>query len=123
MCIDRYLNEYEDIFKDQISNSYQIIISKTENLDLNSINDALLKIKSINDSAKIITGNFNEFGKDIFDQFINKEWIDKDLKKSSLRSDLNIENIGFTDISFDDFANFESYTGAIIREDFGENLI
>lgn len=105
MCIDRYLNEYEDIFKDQISNSYQIIISKTENLDLNSINDALLKIKSINDSAKIITGNFNEFGKDIFDQFINKEWIDKDLKKSSLRSDLNIENIGFTDISFDDFAN------------------
>lgn len=47
-CIDRYLNEFEEIFKDQIKNSKRIIISKVSENSTEVVLNAEKKIKEIN---------------------------------------------------------------------------
>lgn len=118
-CIDSYKDEFGDIFEDQIKSSRLIILSKVENLSEEEINISKQKIKYINDKAQIVDKDYRKFEKEWFENLLNRELL-RDIEKNEAEIVSNIENIGFTNVEFDDIGVFESYMSAIMRGSFGK---
>lgn len=120
LCVDRYIKEYKDIFTDQIVNSNQIVISKVSNLQTIFLDEIVKKVQNINPKAKIDCFDYSKYTDDDWINF-TKNLIEKNDFDSSVNfQKLQIESIGFTDVTFKDLYTFESYMSAIMRGDFGD---
>lgn len=122
MCIDLYKEEFQDIFIDQIKSSRMIIISKTEGLELDLIENAKKFIKDINPEADIFDGGYSRYDTSWWEGILEKPWISRDDSKKGVALESEIDNIGFTGVSFDSLLTFQSYMSAIMRARFG-NII
>lgn len=122
MCIDLYKEEFQDIFIDQIKSSRMIIISKTEGLELDLIENAKKFIKDINPEADIFDGDYSRYDISWWEGILEKPWISRDDSKKGVALESEIDNIGFTGVSFDSLLTFQSYMSAIMRARFG-NII
>lgn len=122
MCIDLYKEEFQDIFIDQIKSSRMIIISKTEGLELDLIENAKKFIKDINPEADIFDGDYSRYDTSWWEGILEKPWISRDDSKKGVALESEIDNIGFTGVSFDSLLTFQSYMSAIMRARFG-NII
>ncbi len=81
MCIDLYKEEFQDIFIDQIKSSRMIIISKTEGLELDLIENAKKFIKDINPEADIFDGDYSMYDTSWWEGILEKPWISRDDSK------------------------------------------
>lgn len=81
MCIDLYKEEFQDIFIDQIKSSRMIIISKTEGLELDLIENAKKFIKDINPEADIFDGDYSRYDTSWWEGILEKPWISRDDSK------------------------------------------
>ena len=57
---DIYLRNFKDFYEDQIQNTKKIVLSRTQNLDKDSLDNIVLKIKKINKRAVIISENWQK---------------------------------------------------------------
>lgn len=118
-CINKYIKEFGEIFVDQILNSNKIIISKTNQFKYDVITEAENKIKELNSNADILKEDYQLFGKIKWDEFLQRPW-SRGINKSNGKEEVEIDNIGFSGVCFEDISLFESYMGAIMRGRFGE---
>ncbi|MEG0249666.1 MAG: GTP-binding protein [Peptostreptococcus sp.] len=118
-CIDIYKEEFGDIFTDQIKSSNMIIISKTENLDGPAIEKAKKYVSDINPDAEIFTGDYSRYDDIWWEEILQKNWTSREDKVKEGFVDSKIENIGFTNVSFDDLLSFQSNMAAVMRGRFG----
>lgn len=117
-CIDRYSQEYSEIFVDQIKNSRFVVLSKTSDKSEEDVLLAVNKIKNINPDACVYAKEYDDFSDDWWEDILNKNWNFENLKGGS-SSQNNIENIGFKNVCFQDMMTFNSYMSAIMSKRFG----
>lgn len=121
LCVERYIDEFEEIFVNQIQSSKMIILSKISLVTRDDISHAVEKIKELNPTANICTEDYLQCDEQWWDEIIETKWHEKLLKgDDSVTS--QIENVGFTDVEFDDMYKFESYMSAVMNGRFG-NII
>ena len=118
-CIDKYSKEFEEIFTDQIKSSKFVVISKTSELSKAEIKKAEDSIKKINPDALIYSEDYSLYDEKWWADILEADWTDDKefVDRTGITS--NIENIGFTNISFDSIDVFEGYMSAIMRGRFG----
>lgn len=118
-CIDRYVDEFGEIFIDQIKSTNTIVLSKTDSMTESEIIEAKNKVHHINKNAKIFSDDFSSYSDSWFSNIVNDSW---DSSKHFVVNEVatpNIENIGFKGISFESLWKFESYMSAVMRGSFG----
>lgn len=118
-CVDSYMDEFGEIFEDQIKCSRLIVVSKVEGMDEASLMHAVSRIKNINTNAEIVVDDYRKFDDSWFGSLLERT-LDRDITKSDSSASSNIENIGFRGVEFKDLQTFEAYMGAIMRGSFGK---
>ncbi|SFE81006.1 CobW family GTP-binding protein [Peptostreptococcus sp. D1] len=116
--IELYMNEYMDIFKDQVENSKNIIISKTSLYSTDIVEHSVKLLRRMNPNATIHCKDFFEYDRSWYEEILNSSW-DNRCKNQNTDIDIDIENISFRDVEFDSLYEFESYMGAIMQGRFG----
>lgn len=104
---DIYFKNFKDFYEDQILNTKKIILSRSQNLKRNNLDDVVIKIKKINKRAVVISDNWNDLkGIDILDNLDFNSLSINEYKGIKPRLK-NIENSKAKDI-FESFAIYPS---------------
>jgi len=69
--IDKYINDYGELFINQLENAGKIFVSKSENLSTDEKQEIENKIKKIAPNADIITDHYATIDKGIWDELLN----------------------------------------------------
>lgn len=120
-CIDRYVEEFGDIFIDQIKNSRFVVISKVSDKSESEIEEAIDKIKKLNSEANICATEYEKLDNEWWEALLHKTWAEGELAEGG-NSSSQIENIGFKNVCFQDLLTFNSYMSAVMSKRFG-NII
>ena len=120
-CIDKYTEEFGDIFNDQIKNSRFVVISKTGDKTKEEVKKSITKIKNINPKAEVYANDYDNFDEKWWKQLLEKEWLEDGVVGNS-QATSEIDNIGFKNVCFQDLPSFNSYMSAIMSKRFG-NII
>ena len=70
----RYLEEYPELYKDQIASAGTVIVSKTEQSGVEEKERIRKFIEKINSSAQIITDPYASMAREEFENFLKEEW-------------------------------------------------
>ena len=70
----RYLEEYPELYKDQIASAGTVIVSKTEQSGVEEKERIRKFIEKINPSAQIITDPYASMAREEFENFLKEEW-------------------------------------------------
>lgn len=70
----RYLEEYPELYKDQIASAGTVIVSKTEQSGVEEKERIRKFIEKINPSAQIITNPYASMAREEFENFLKEEW-------------------------------------------------
>lgn len=70
----RYLEEYPELYKDQIASAGTVIVSKTEQSGVEEKERIRKLIEKINPSAQIITDPYASMAREEFENFLKEEW-------------------------------------------------
>ncbi|WP_101773700.1 CobW family GTP-binding protein [Peptostreptococcus faecalis] len=117
--VDRYLEEFRDIFIDQIENSRRIVISKVSAVDKEKIIEIKSLIHNINEKAQIFSEEYEIYDDIWWESILDQMWNGSNLQIKEDKNSLGIENIGFTGLEFDDLNKFQEYMSAVMRGRFG----
>lgn len=107
LCVDTCLKEYPEVFEDQIRNSKKILISKQES------EDAVRKVMKINPDAQIVDLDDEVFWDGLLEHVWNKDVTTIDAKA------VELQNVGFENVSFDSLDKFLGYMGVVMNGRFG----
>lgn len=115
--IDYSLENYGELFIDQIQNSGCILLSKIEKQTKENINQAIEKLRKYTDS-KILNIHYKDFSKKDWDNLIEDYDYSK-LKSKDIRA-LNLDSLTYKDVSFKDFNQLGTYLNAVADNRFGK---
>ena len=116
--IDSYEEQFKEIFENQIRYSKDIIISKVDKLASDEKEKVKEKIAKMNNRANINMKNYDEYSEQWWKGLLDCIWNNKSVR-SSTNVSLEIENIGFENVEFDNIEKFESYMSAVMSGRFG----
>ncbi len=94
--MDAYVEEYKEIFEDQIKASTTIILSKTSKISAEALQIAKQKILQINPHAELHAKEFADYTSSFYESLLQNEWIEGDLINSTSSITAKVDNIGFT---------------------------
>lgn len=115
------LNEFDDTFKDQIINTGNIILTKTKDVDKNTLIEITTKLRELNKEAQIILNDYRFFELEWYEKILNtnikKELIDL---KFSFTNHKNLKTYSAVDIKFKDMDDFSIFIDNIMKGSFGK---
>ncbi|WP_151409244.1 GTP-binding protein [Anaerococcus sp. Marseille-P9784] len=115
--IDKIMEEYRELFLDQIQNSSYILLSKTENISTEKIEKEAKKLEELT-KAKVFTIHYNDFDKKEWDSLIGEYD-----KESLIRGDykhLHLDNLAYENVVFKDFNELGTNLNAVCQNRFGK---
>ncbi len=118
-CIETYMNEYREIFEDQIKNAGKVIISKVQESDKESVIKAKKTINELNNDAQIWDMPYGDISDKEWHTILSTKW-NGDTSKGNDNVDIEVDNISFSGIEFDSLQRFEAYMNAIMSGRFGD---
>lgn len=118
-CFDHYLQEYPDIFRDQIRAAGTVVVSKRNFLSREEEENFRLKLHSIHPDADIVLEHYTHKNLDWWEHLLNT-----DLKGNSLTFDScktpDLENFGLEGISLPSPTHIIQFLEDLIRNEFGQ---
>lgn len=113
------LNDYEDLFIDQIKNSNKILISKTESIKEDEIEILKNKLEKYT-NADIIKNHYHNFKENNWDNLLGP-FIDYNILDTA-KKHIHLDNIEFKNVKFKDFNQLGTVFNAICSDRFGKLL-
>ena len=86
----RYLEEYPELYKDQIASAGTVIVSKTEQSGVEEKERIRKFIEKINPSAQIITDPYASMAREEFENFLKEEWGGGKIQKAETEEKLRM---------------------------------
>ncbi len=118
---NRYMSEYPDLYKDQISSANTIIVSKTEQCNTEEKDRIRSFLKNINSSADIITDYALTMGKEEYENLLRLKKYDK--KMNDITTEEKLPDVfSLENVSMRTPEKLLSFLEAIIHGRFG-NII
>ena len=116
--IDNYINDYPDIYIDQIKNAGTIVLSKIENESIENINQAKEKILRFNKQANIVDTPYQYKDKSFFEELMDHK-NEAELIKNNSNNIANIKQESFVNPNLKNMGQLISLLEATLRNQFG----
>lgn len=117
--VNRYTEELETIFNDQIETSNKAIISKLSLINPSEVEEIEFLIRQKNPNIQIYSEELQNLDS-LFWKDLLEDYLDLELEILDKKVNLSIDNIGFTGVEFTDLYEFEQYMSSIVHGRFGE---
>ncbi len=116
--VDKYINTFGDIYKDQIKHASRIIVSKSENSTNKELETALNTLASINNTSDIVYGDYRkkpvDWWKSILEDFYNES-----NKESKNIDPPDLENLSIKNIRINSVQELMEKLVLLMRKEFG----
>ncbi len=120
-CVDDYLRDFGDFYRDQILHTQKIILSKTEDSSRKEITRITGILRTINPTADIHTEPYSNCPSDWWNNFFSTPYHTEQLVSTLPdQEELELEQTGFSDIAFDTVQELMECLVAAMRSDFGK---
>ncbi len=119
LSFDRYLGEYPELYRDQISFADTIILSKTEASDSDEKNRVVSAIKQLNPNAKIITDYQASMSFSDYTACLEKTWDKREIPLEKNEPDILPDVFSIENISIDSPERFLVFLEDIIHGCYG----
>lgn len=116
--IDRYKNEFPDIFRNQIAFADTVILSKSENLSSAEKEKIRKEVLSINSACKLVTEHYSTLSKDWWEGLMNK-YLDGTMILPKAEPEILPDTFSMEGISIRHIHDFILFLENLIREQYG----
>ena len=119
--INNYLNNFKEIYLDQILNAEQIIFSKIEQEDNNFLEQAKQQILKLKPNAEIITNSYSKQNQEWWDSLLDLTSENKNLSENKKEeNDLDLEQISLKNAKLDNPSQLIILLEDILRGELGQ---
>lgn len=115
--LDKIMEEYKELFLDQIKNSSYILLSKTENISGEKIDAEVKKLEQLT-NAKVFATHYKDFDEEGWNSLIGK--FNKDLLTRGEYKHLHLDNFVYENVNFKDFNELGTNFNAVCQNRFGK---
>lgn len=118
-AIDKHIDEFEEIFDDQIKTSNKAIISKLSLVEPEKVLEVENRIRRRNPDIKIYTKELKDLDEFFWAELL-EDYLDLDFEYIDKNVSLSIDSMGFEGIEFENILDFHQYMRAVVDGRFGK---
>lgn len=120
-AIDDHMDEFGEIFDDQIKTSNKAIVSKLSLVEPEKVLEVENRIRKRNPDIKIYTKELEDLDEFFWAELL-EDYLDLDFEYIDKNVSLTIDTIGFEGIEFENILDFHQYMRAVVDGRFGKVL-
>lgn len=118
-AIDDHMDEFGEIFDDQIKTSNKAIISKLSLVEPEKVLEVENRIRRRNPDIKIYTKELKDLDEFFWAELL-EDYLDLDFEYIDKNVSLSIDSMGFEGIEFENILDFHQYMRAVVDGRFGK---